>query len=67
MFRRGRRLRANSTIRSLVRENSLSVDDFIYPVFVVEGNNIKKEISLQNLITVATLVRRISRRFRNVH
>ena len=44
MFRRGRRLRANSTIRSLVRENSLSVDDFIYPVFVVEGNNIKKEI-----------------------
>ena len=45
MFRRGRRLRANSTIRSLVRESSLSVDDFIYPVFVVEGNNIKKEIS----------------------
>ena len=45
MFRRGRRLRANSTIRSLVRENSLSIDDFIYPVFVVEGNNIKKEIS----------------------
>ncbi|WP_195988199.1 porphobilinogen synthase [Clostridium sp. D53t1_180928_C8] len=45
MFRRGRRLRANSVIRSLVRENSLSVDDFIYPVFVVEGNDIKKEIS----------------------
>ena len=45
MFRRGRRLRANTTIRRLVRENSLSVDDFIYPVFVVEGNNIKKEIS----------------------
>lgn len=45
MFRRGRRLRANSVIRSLVRENSLSVDDFIYPVFVVEGENIKNEIS----------------------
>lgn len=45
MFRRGRRLRANSAIRSLVRENSLSVDDFIYPVFVVEGNDIKREIS----------------------
>ncbi len=45
MFRRGRRLRVNSAIRSLVRENSLSVDDFIYPVFVVEGNNIKREIS----------------------
>ncbi|MDU2122855.1 MAG: porphobilinogen synthase [Clostridium celatum] len=45
MFRRGRRLRVNSAIRSLVRENSLSVDDFIYPVFVVEGNDIKREIS----------------------
>lgn len=45
MFRRGRRLRANSVIRSLVRENSLSVDDFIYPVFVVEGKDIKREIS----------------------
>ena len=45
MFRRGRRLRANSVIRSLVRENSLSVDDFIYPVFVVEGQDIKREIS----------------------
>lgn len=45
MFRRGRRLRSNSVIRSLVRENSLSVDDFIYPVFVVEGEDIKREIS----------------------
>lgn len=45
MFRRGRRLRANSVIRSLVRENSLSTEDFIYPVFIVEGNNIKREIS----------------------
>ena len=44
MFRRGRRLRANSVIRSLVRENSLSVDDFIYPVFVFEGQDIKREI-----------------------
>ena len=45
MFRRGRRLRTNSVIRSLVRENSLSVDDFIYPAFVVEGEDIKREIS----------------------
>ena len=43
--RRPRRLRNNSAIRSLVRENTLSVDDFIYPLFVVEGENIKKEIS----------------------
>ena len=44
MFRRGRRLRSNSVIRNLVRENTLSSDDFIYPVFIVEGENIKKEI-----------------------
>ena len=44
MFRRGRRLRTNSVIRSLVRENSLSTEDFIYPEFIVEGNNIKREI-----------------------
>lgn len=44
MFR-GRRLRVNESIRSLVRETTLSVNDFIYPVFVVEGENIKKEIS----------------------
>lgn len=44
MFRRGRRLRTNYVIRSLVRENSLSTEDFIYPVFIVEGNNIKREI-----------------------
>lgn len=44
MFRRGRRLRTNSVIRSLVRENSLSTEDFIYPVFIVEGNNIKRKI-----------------------
>ena len=47
MFRRGRRLRTNSVIRSLVRENSLSTEDFIYPVFIVEGNKVfKRELSL---------------------
>ena len=45
MINRPRRLRANSTIRDLVRETSLSPNDFIYPIFVVEGTNIKKEIS----------------------
>lgn len=42
---RGRRLRANAAIRGLVRETSLSVGDLIYPIFVVEGENIKEEIS----------------------
>ena len=45
MIKRGRRLRASETIRDLVRENTLSSNDFIYPIFVVEGENIKKEIS----------------------
>lgn len=44
MFQRNRRLRTNSAIRDLVRENTLSAMDFIYPIFVVEGENIKKEI-----------------------
>lgn len=45
MFKRGRRLRINNEIRDLVRENTLSASDFIYPLFVVEGENIKNEIS----------------------
>jgi porphobilinogen synthase len=44
MLKRGRRLRENSVIRDLVRENELNVKDFILPIFVVEGENIKKEI-----------------------
>jgi porphobilinogen synthase len=43
-FHRHRRLRQNATMRRMVRETKLSVDDFIYPVFAVEGSNIKKEI-----------------------
>ncbi len=39
-----RRLRKNENIRRLVRENSISVDDLIYPLFIEEGENIKKEI-----------------------
>ena len=45
MLKRGRRLRANSAIRDMVRETTLNSKDFIYPIFVVEGENIKKEIS----------------------
>ena len=41
---RNRRLRSCSAIRDLVRENQLSNNDFIVPLFVVEGKNIKKEI-----------------------
>ncbi|MBB6214588.1 porphobilinogen synthase [Anaerosolibacter carboniphilus] len=41
---RPRRLRVNQAIRSLMRETNLSVNDFIYPIFVVEGEKIKREI-----------------------
>lgn len=41
---RPRRLRRNPSIRSLVREVHLSVDDFIYPMFVMEGENSRVEI-----------------------
>ena len=41
---RMRRLRINETMRRLVRETSVSVDDLVYPVFVTEGNNIKEPI-----------------------
>ncbi len=44
MFSRHRRLREISGIRDLVRETVLTPDDFIYPIFVVEGENVNKEI-----------------------
>ena len=44
LIRRPRRLRNNDAIRSLVRETILNPSDLVYPLFVVEGENIKKEI-----------------------
>ena len=44
-MKRTRRLRVNNSIRGLVRENVLTSDDLILPLFVVEGENIKEEIS----------------------
>ena len=37
-------MRLNSAVRDMVRENSLSVKDLIYPIFVVAGENVKEEI-----------------------
>jgi porphobilinogen synthase len=42
---RPRRLRRSEGIRALVRETVLKSEDFIYPIFVVEGTGIKKEIA----------------------
>ena len=41
---RNRRLRTSKALRSLVQETTLTVDDFIVPLFVVEGNGVKEEI-----------------------
>lgn len=41
---RTRRLRKNETMRSLIRENTISVDQLIYPIFVTEESNVKKEV-----------------------
>ena len=44
-FNRNRRLRNKESLRNLIRETSLHPHDFIAPLFVVEGSNIKEEIS----------------------
>lgn len=43
-LQRNRRLRQSPEVRALVREHMLTVDDFIVPLFVVEGTNVKEEI-----------------------
>lgn len=43
-FARHRRLRSSDNMRALVRETHLHKEDLIYPIFVVEGENIKKEV-----------------------
>lgn len=43
-LQRGRRLRVNESIRSLVRETTLSPTDFMFPMFITEGENIEVEI-----------------------
>ncbi|MFQ7292220.1 MAG: porphobilinogen synthase [Monoglobales bacterium] len=41
---RPRRLRNSPTIRAMVRETRISADTLVYPMFVIEGENIKEEI-----------------------
>jgi porphobilinogen synthase len=40
-----RRLRMTETLRGMVRETHLGPEDFIYPLFVVPGSNVRKEVS----------------------
>jgi len=44
MLRRPRRNRKSAIIRSMVEETRLSVDDLIFPLFLVEGKKIKQEV-----------------------
>lgn len=41
---RPRRMRISKNLRAMVRETSLSVKDFIYPLFLVPGTNVREEI-----------------------
>jgi len=44
-LKRNRRLRTSEAVRSLVRETIISPNDFIVPIFVVEGKGVKEEIA----------------------
>ncbi len=44
MINRMRRLRVNAAMRALVRETKVEISDLVYPVFVIEGENIKNPI-----------------------
>lgn len=43
-FSRHRRLRSSASMRAMVRETQLTANDLIYPLFVIEGDNIKNEV-----------------------
>ena len=43
-LQRGRRLRTSEAIRTIVRETTLSPSDFMFPMFIAEGENYKSEI-----------------------
>ncbi|MFO8038559.1 MAG: porphobilinogen synthase [Sodalinema sp.] len=45
LIQRPRRLRRNESLRRMVRETELSVNDLIYPMFVTEGENQKVEVA----------------------
>jgi len=44
VFKRFRRKRLNPVLRDLLQETHLSVNDFIYPLFIKSGEGIKKEV-----------------------
>lgn len=62
LISRPRRNRKSAAIRDLVQETTLSVNDFIFPMFVMEGSGIKSEIkSMPNIyrFSIDTLLKEI--------
>jgi porphobilinogen synthase len=45
LVRRARRLRQSEGIRGFVRETRLSAEQFLYPLFVVEGQHVRREVA----------------------
>lgn len=65
---RPRRLRRSAPLRAMIRENHLSLNDFIYPIFVVPGTKVKEEIpsmpgcyhlSVDNAVALAEEIREL--------
>lgn len=66
---RSRRLRKNENIRRMVRETRLSIDDLVYPIFVVPGSGVKNPIppmpgifqfSIDNLVHEIKKIRKLN-------
>lgn len=53
-FQRHRRLRQSPAMRALVKETYLHKEDLIYPLFIIEGENIKNEVSSMPGVPIIT-------------
>ncbi|MFC2035240.1 porphobilinogen synthase [Chloroflexota bacterium] len=50
-----RRLRRTDSLRALIRETKVDIDDLVYPLFVVEGSGVKQEIaSMPDIFRLST-------------
>ena len=67
-IKRNRRLRANQYIRNLVRETSFSIDDLIYPIFILLGKNKEQPINSmpgKSRYSVDVLIKEIEKLHKN--
>ena len=47
-----RRLRRTEALRALFRETHVDINDLIYPLFIVEGNQVREEIAMSSIAIV---------------